>query len=170
MCVVVAGSTGGLQDDDGAEVELRAGRDAEDVPHAGIARPHERAQERRISIEPRVQVIRHGQDHVAVGDAGQESSSDKLGPAVGVDLGAGQAEAGLAGEGDSTSFSAGQATVLHKAHLLRIAAVQHLLDGCVAGWDIEARIDDLEVIPVIPEDLLERGLVDAFHGRAVLAG
>jgi len=57
VCVVVAGSTGGLQDDDGADVEIHAGGDAEDVLHAGIAGPHERAKEGRISIEPRVQVI-----------------------------------------------------------------------------------------------------------------
>ena len=111
-----------------------------------------------------MQEVWHGQDHVAVGHAGQETSADEVGPSVGIDFGTGQAKAGLAGEGNPAGLSARQAAVLYKAHRFGVAAVQHFLDGVVVVWTVVARVDIREAIPMVFEDLLEGLLVDAFHG------
>ena len=161
--VIVAGSTGGLQDDDSADVEVYTGVGTEDILQTCVTRLNERAEERGVSIEPRVKKVRHGKDHVTIGYAGQESSADEVCPSVSIDFCAGQTEAGLAGKGNAASFSTGHAAVLHETHLFRVAAVQHLLDGLVIVRAVIAGIDGLEIIPMVFEDSFEGSFVDVSY-------
>ena len=162
--VVVAGSSRGLEDDNISYIELDAGAGVENIFEAGMACPHERTEQCKVAKEPCSKELRHGQDHMAVSYAGQEASSDEIGPAVGIDLGTRQAKAGLAGEGNATYFSTVAASVLNKAHLFGIAAVEHFLDGVVVIRAVKSWISLLKRIPMIVENLFEGVFVNAFHG------
>ena len=162
--VVMAGSSGGLQNDDVSDVELNAGAGGENVFETGMSSPHQRTEQFGIAIKPLSQGFRHGQDHMAVSDTGQEASSDEVGPSVGIDLGTREAKAGFAGEGNAACFSTGAASVLNKAHLLGIATVKHFLDGVVVIRAIKSWLSQLKCIPMMVENLLECVFVNAFHG------
>ena len=60
MGVVVAAASSRLQDDDGADVQLGAGRGAKDVLQASLAGPHQATEKGRISIKPGVEEVGHG--------------------------------------------------------------------------------------------------------------
>ena len=159
----MAGSTGGLEDDNISNIELDAGAGVENVFETGITCPHERTEQRRVAKEPGSKELRHGQDHMAVSDTRKETPSDEIGPSVGIDLGTRQAKAGFAGEGNAAYFSTVAASVLNKAHLFGIAAVEHFLDSVVVVGTVKAWTKLFKRIPMIVENLFERVFVNAFH-------
>ena len=64
-------------------------------------------------------------------------------------------------------------TVLYKAHLFRVAAVQHFLHCLVVFWAVVERMDLLELIPVVLKNTLKGFLVNTFRGsplRTTIAG
>ncbi len=164
MGVVMAGSSGGLEDNNISHIELDAGAGVENVFETLISCPHEGTEQFGITIKPGSQELGHGQDHMAVSDTRKETPSDEVGPSVGIDLGAREAKAGLAGEGNAAYFSTGAASVLNKAHLFRIAAVEHFLDGVVVIRAVKSWMVLLKRTPMIVENLLERVFVNTFHG------
>jgi hypothetical protein len=101
---------------------------------------------------------------MSICDTRQQSSSDEVRPPVSVDLCAGKAKAGLAGESDSACFSTVAATVLHKAHLSRVTAVKHFLDSFGVVRAAKMWIKLSKGVPVIIEYLLECVFIYAFHG------
>ena len=103
---------------------------------------------------------------MAVSDTRKETPSDEVGPSVGIDLGTRQAKAGFAGEGNTAYFTTVAASVLNKAHLFGIAAVEHFLDDRLIVGRIVARMPRLEQRPVVAEDLLERFFTDWHHRPA----
>jgi len=165
--VVMAGSSGGLENNNVSHIEFNPGAGVENVFETGMTCPHEGTEQGGVAKEPGSQELRHGQDHMAISDAGQEASSDEISPAVGINLGTGKTEAGFAGKGNSAYFSTVAASVLDKAHLFRIAAVEHFLDSLVVVRTIKAWPELLKRIPVIRENLLECFFVNAFHGYSL---
>jgi hypothetical protein len=129
--VVMAGPSGGLKHDDVSDVQVHPGAGPENIFEAGMSGPHEGTEPFGITKEPEPKTFRHGQYDMAIGDTGQQASADEVGPSVGVSLSTGQAEAGFAGKSDTSYFAAVAASVLDKPHLIRIAAVEHFLDGVV---------------------------------------
>ena len=169
MGVVDSRSPGGLQDNDGSDVEIDpfcAG--FQDIEQASVSGSHERGkQDVRVAVEPEAERLRNRQDDVAVDDPGQHASADEVHPLVRVDLGAGEAEGGLAAEGNAAGFAAGSATVLCEAHFFGIAAIEHLLNHFVmVASAVVQRVSRHERIPVVMEDLLEGAFVDVgFHSQ-----
>jgi len=164
MRVVMAGSSCGLQDDNVADIELDRSTSVENVFETGIARSHEWTEQCGVAKKPDSQELRHGQYHMSISYARQQSSSDKVCPAVGINLGTGKTKAGLAGESNSAYFSTVAASVLNKAHLVRIAAVKHFIDGLVVVRAIKAWTELFECIPMVVKDSFECVFIDAFHG------
>ncbi len=162
--VVMAGPAGSLQNDNVADIKVNTSIGPQDILQTGMTCPHEWAEQIAIAIEPGVKEIRHGQDDMLVCYTGYEPSSDVIGPSIGVDFGARQTEAGFTCEGDAAGFSTKWATVLYKAHLFRVAAVQHFLHCLVVFWAVVTRIKFLELIPVALKNTLKGVLVNAFHG------
>ena len=162
--VVMAGSSRGLEDDNISNIELDAGAGVENIFETGITCPHERTEQFGVTIKPGSKELRHGQDHMAVSDTRKETPSDEIGPSVGIDLGTRQAKAGFAGEGNAAYFSTVAASVLNKAHLIGIAAVEHFLDSVVVVGTVKAWTKLLKRIPVIIENLFKCVFVNAFHG------
>ena len=162
--VVMSGSSCGLQDDNVADVECDPSASVENVFETGIARSHEWTEQCGVSKKPDSEKLSHGQYHMAVRDARQQSSRDKVCPAVDINLGTGKTKAGLAGERNSAYFSAGAASVLNEAHLVGIAAAQHFIDSLVVVRMIKAWMVLFECIPMDAKDSFERVLIDAFHG------
>ncbi|MFH1884399.1 MAG: hypothetical protein ABIL62_17015, partial [Planctomycetota bacterium] len=138
MRVVMSGTSCGLQDDNVSDVEFDTGASVENVFETGIARSHEWTEQCGVAKKPDSEKLRHGQYHMAISYAGQQSSRDKVCPAVGINLGTGKTKAGLAGESNSAYFSTGAASVLNKAHLVGIAAAKHFIDSLVAVRIIKA--------------------------------
>ena len=165
--VVMTGSSSGLENDDVSDVEFYTGAGVENIFETGITCSHERAEQCGIAVKPYSQELRHGQYDMTISYAGQEPSADEVGPSVGIALSTGKTEAGFAGEGDTPYLSAVATSVLHKAHLVGIAAVEHFLDGIVVIRTVETWIGLLKRIPMIIENLLKRVFVNAFHGCSV---
>ena len=164
MRVVISGASCGLQDDDVSDVEFDTSAGVENVFETGIARSHEWTEQCRIAKKPDSEKLRHGQYHMAISDARQQSSRDKVCPAVGINLGTGETKAGLAGERNSAYFSAVAAFVLNKAHLVGIAAAKHFIDSLVVVRIIKAWMVPFKCIPMVVKDSFECVLIDAFHG------
>ena len=164
MGIVMAGTACGLEDDDVSDVELYAGASVENIFETGITCPHEWAEQFGITIKPGLKELRHGQDHMAVSDTPKETPSDEVSPSVGIDLGTRQAKAGFAGEGNAAYFSTVAASVLNKAHLFGIAAVEHFLDSVVVVGTVKAWTKLFKRTPMIVENLFERVFVNTFHG------
>jgi len=162
--VVMAGASGSLQHDDGSDVQVDTGAGLENILEAGMSGPHEGTEPLGVAKEPEAKRFRHGQHDMAIGDPGQQASADEVGPSVGVSLGTGQAEAGFAGKGDPSYFTAVAASVLDKPHLFGVTAVKHFLDGIVVVGTVKLGMHLLKRIPVIVENLLECVFVNAFHG------
>ena len=101
---------------------------------------------------------------MSISHARQKPPADEVCPSVGIDLGTGKTKARLAGESDTTYLSAVAASVLDKAHFLRITAVEHFLDSFVIFGITKAWTELLKCIPVIIENLLKCVFVNAFHG------
>jgi len=161
--VVMAGPSGGLQHDDGSDVKLIAAAGGKNVFEAGMSGPHERTEPFGVTKEPKAKTFRHGQHDMAIGNTGKQTSADEVGPSVGVSLGTGQAEAGFAGKGDASYLAAVTASVLDKAHLFGIAAVQHFLEGIVIIGTVKFGMRLLKGIPVLVENLLECVFVNTYH-------
>ena len=139
----------------------------ENIFDTGMSCPHEWAEQFWITKKPDTKELRYSQDYMSIGYPRQQSLRDEFSPSVSIDLCAGKAEAGFAGESNTACLSAVAATVLHKAHLFWIAAVEHFLDcfvviGTIKGWSKLSK-----GIPVIMEYLLECVFVDSFHGRSL---
>ena len=164
MRVVMAGSSCGLQDDNVADVEFDPSARVENVFETGIARSYEWTEQCGVAKEPDSEILRHGQYHMAIRDARQQSSRDKVCPAVGIHLGTGKAKAGLAGERNSAYFSAGAASVLNKTHFVGIAAAKHFIDRLIVVRIIKAWMVLFKCIPMVVKDSFEGVLIDAFHG------
>ena len=162
--VVVAGSSCGLQDDNVADIELDRSTSVENVFETGIARSHEWTEQCGVAKKPDSQELRHGQYHMSISYARQQSSSDKVCPAVGINLGTGKAKAGLAGESNSAYFSTVAASVLNKAHLIRVAAAKHFIDRLVVVRIIKVWTRLFKCIPMVVKDSFECVFIDAFHG------
>ena len=167
--VVMAGSSGSLENDDVSDVEFDARAGVENVFETGMSCPHEGTEQFGITIKPCSQRLRHSQDHMAISDTRQEAPSDEVSPSVGIDLGTRQAKAGLAGEGNAAYFSTVAASVLNKAHLFGIAAVEHFLDSVVVVGTVKAWTKLFKRIPMIVENLFKCVFVNAFHGCSLRA-
>ena len=76
-----------------------------------------------------------------------------MGISVGIDLGTGKTKAGVAGKGNAAYFSTMAASVLDKAHFLRITAVEHFLNSLIIIRTVKARMELLKRIPMIVENL-----------------
>jgi len=168
MGVVVSGAAVGLQHDDGSDGQRGPGTGFHDVAQAVVSDLHEAAEQCGVAVEVFPEKLRHGEDLMAVRHVRQQSLADELGPVIGRDLGAGQAKARFAGEGDPAGFPTGAAAVLDIAHFLGVAAREHLLDDFVVLVPGIAGIGLSELVPVVPKDLLERGFVNPFHGTVPL--
>lgn len=164
MRVVMSGTSCGLQDDDVSDVEFDTSASVENVFETGIARSHEWAEQCGVAKKPDSEKLRHGQYHMAISYARQQSSSDKVCPAVGIDLCTGKTKAGLAGESNSAYLSTVAASVLNKAHLVRIAAAKHFIYSFVVVRIIKAWTELFKYIPVVVKDPFEGIFIDAFHG------
>jgi hypothetical protein len=162
--VVMAGSSGSLKNDNVSDIEFGTGAGIENIFEAGMSCLHEWTEQCGITIKPGSQELRHGQDHMAISNARQEPSTDEVCPSVGIDLGTGKTKARLAGESNTTYLSALAASVLDKAHLSRLAAVEHFLYGVVVVGTIKACMSLLKRIPMVAENLLKGVFVNAFHG------
>jgi hypothetical protein len=162
--VVMAGSSSGLQHEDVSDVKLSAAAGGKNVFETGMPGPHKGTEPFGVPKEPEPKTFRHGQYDMAIGDAGQQASANEVGPSVSVSLGTGQAEAGFAGKSDASYLAAVTASVLDKAHLLGIAAVEHFLNGIVIIGTVKFGMRLLKRIPVIVENLFERVFVNDFHG------
>ena len=169
MRVVDARSSSGLQNDDGADIEINAFRARfQDLAQAGVTGSHERGkQDVRIAIEPSAEKFWDGQDNMAVNNAGQHASANEIRPLFGMHLGAGEAKGGLATEGNAVGFTAMGAAVLREPHLLWVAAAEHFLDDFIVVPSAVVRaVRRRECVPVVTEDLFEGVLVDAgFHSQ-----
>jgi len=164
MRVVMSGPSCGLQDDDVSDVEFDPRTRVENVFETGMARSHERTEQCGVAKKPDSEALRHGQYHVAINYARQQASSDKVGPAVGIDLGTGKTKAGLAGESNSAYFSTGAASVLNKAHLVGVAAAKHFTNSLIVVRIIKAWMGLFKRIPMVVKDSFECVLIDTFHG------
>ena len=162
--VVMAGSPCGLENDDVSDIEFNSASGFKNVFEAGMSCSHEWTEQCGVTIKPCSQEFGHGQYDMTIGDAGQEPSADKVSPSFGVSLGAGQAEAGFTGKGDSSYFATLAAAVLDIAHLVGITATEHLRDGIVVVRMVKSWMRQLKLIPVIVKNLLEPVFVNAFHG------
>jgi len=160
----MAGPSRGLENHNISHIEFNPGAGVENVFETGMSCPHEGTEQGGVAKEPGSQELGHGQDHMAISDTRKETSSDEIGPAVGVNLGTGKTEAGFAGKSNSAYFSTVAASVLDKAHLFRIAAVEHLLNSFVVVGIVKAWPELLKRIPVIVENLLEYVFINAIHG------
>ena len=156
----MTGTSEGLQEHDHSDVEINTAGGAEDVLQASVAGLHEGVEELRISVEIDAERVRHGQDDVAVSDAGKEPPPDEVGPLVRVEFGTGEAKARLAGESDASGFPASDAAILHESRFFGIAAIEHLLDDGVVIGGVKTRVKSFEGFPMISEDLLESVFVD----------
>lgn len=93
MRVVIAGTSGGLEHDDGTDVELFAVTGCfEHIDQTIMSGSHERGEQGGGVGEPMAEEGGNGQDDMAIGDIGEQSSADELHPSVGVGLCAGEAE------------------------------------------------------------------------------
>ncbi len=164
MRVIMAGPSSGLENNNVSNIEFNAGAGVENIFKAGMSCSHERAEQFRITIKPGPEELRHGQYDMSICHAGQESPSNEVCPSVGMALGTGKTKAGLAGESNATCLSAFAASVLDKAHFLRVTATEHFLDSVVVIRTVKAWADLLKRIPVIIENLLKCVFVNAFHG------
>jgi len=165
MRVIMSGSSCGLQDDNVTDVEFfYPGASLENIFDTSVCCSHEWAEQFWITKEPDAKKLRHGQDYMSISYSRQQSSSDEICPSVGIDLCTGKTEAALTGESDSAYLSTVAATVLDKAHLFRIAAVEHFLDYVVIVRTVKVWMGLFKRIPVIVEYLLECVFVYAFHG------
>ena len=162
--VVMAGSSCGLKNDNVSDVEFCGCASLEDIFETGVTCSHERTEQCGIPVKPHMQEIRHCQYDVPISYPRQQTSADEVCPSVCIDFTAGKTEAGLAGEGDASGFTAVAASVLNKAHLVRIAAVEHFLNGVGVFRTVKAWMSLFKRIPVIAEDKLECVFVNAFHG------
>jgi len=138
MGVVMAGPSCSLQDNHGSYIEFFPGARFENVFEAGMTSFHQGAEQCGITIKPDSQRLRHRQDHMAIGNARQKTSSDEIGPTVSINGGARETKAGFAGKGNATRLAAMAASILDIAHLLRIAAVEHFLDSFIHVRTIKA--------------------------------
>ena len=165
--IVMAGSSGGLENNDVSDIEFNSASGLENIFETGVSCAHEWTEQCGIAIKPCSQEFGHGQYDMAIGDAGQKPPADKVSPSFGVSLSTGKAEAGFAGKGDSSYFAALAATVLDIAHLVGITTAEHLRDGIVVIRTVKSWVILLKLIPVIVENLLKGGFVNAFHGCSV---
>ncbi len=101
---------------------------------------------------------------MSISYAGQKPPADEIRPSVGIPLCTGKAEAGFAGESDTSYLSAVATFVLHKAHLVGIAAVEHFLHGIIVIGTVKAWTELLKRIPMSVKNLLKCVFVDTFHG------
>ena len=164
MGVVMSGASGGLENNNVSDIEFDTRAGVEDIFETGISCSHEWTEQSGITVKPYSQEFRHGQYDMTISYAGQQPSSDEVCPSVGISLCTGKAEAGFAGKGNASCFSTVAASVLYKAHLFRIAAVEHFLDSFVVVGTIKAWTKLLKRIPMVIENLLECVFINAFHG------
>ena len=164
MGVVMAGSSRGLENNDVSDVEFTSASGLENVFEAGMTGSHEWTEQCGVTIKPCSQKFGQGQYHMAIGDAGQKPSADKVGPSFGVSLGTGKAEAGFAGKGNPSYFAALAAAVLDIAHLVGITTAEHLRDGIVVVRTVKSWMSQFKLIPVIVKNLFKGIFVNAIHG------
>jgi len=166
MGVVMAGSSGGLENNDVSDVEFNSASGLENVFETGMTCPHEWTEQCGVTIKPCSQKFGQGQYHMAIGDAGQKPSADEVGPSLGVSLGTGKAKAGFAGKGNSSYFATLAAAVLDIAHLVGVTTAEHFLDGIVVIRRVKSWMSPLKLIPVIVENqnLFKGIFVNAIHG------
>ena len=164
MRVVMAGTPGGLKNDNVSEVEFCAGAGLENIFETGVTGSHKMAQQFRIAAKPYMEEVRHCQYDMPISYSRQQASADEVCPSVCIDLSAGKTKAGFAGKSDTSGFSAVAASVLDKAHLFRVAAVEHFLNGVIVIRTVKSWMGLLKRIPMIVEDMLECVFVNAFHG------
>ncbi len=162
MGIVMAGSPGSLENNDGSYIEFFPGVSLDNVFEAGMSSPYQGTEQCGVTKEPGSQKLWHRQDYMAVSNARQKAPSDEISPAVGINCGARQAKAGFAGKGNATRFSALAASILDKAHFFRIAAVEHFLYRVIVIGTIKAWSELLKRLPVIIENLFERVFVNIF--------
>jgi hypothetical protein len=168
MRVVMGGTSCGLKNYNVSDVECFTGAGLENIFETGVTCSDKMAQQFGIAIKPFMQEIRHCQHDMAIIYPRQQASADEICPSVGINFATGKAEAGFAGKSDTSGISAVAASVLYKAHLVRVAAVEHFLNGVGVIRVVKAPIKLFKRIPVIVEDILECVFVNAFHGYSLL--
>jgi hypothetical protein len=164
MWVVMSGPSSSLENNNVSNIEFNTGAGVENIYETAISSTHQRAKQCRVTIKPDTQELRHGQYDMSISHSWKEPPSDEVCPSVGIDLGTGKTKAGLAGESDTTFMSAFAASVLDKAHFLRVTAAEHFLDGFVVVGTVKAWAELLKRIPVIVENLLKGVFINVFHG------
>jgi hypothetical protein len=166
--IVIAGTPGGLEHDDGANIERNPGASFEKVDQAGMAGFHEwREEQVLVSVKPEPEEVGDSENDMSVGNAGDQSSGNEVCPLFGMWLCTGEAKGGFAGKGDAPLLSTIEATILCEPHLLRVPAVQHFLYDLIVVGRVVSWIHSLEAVPVIAKDLLERILVDMLHSASM---
>jgi hypothetical protein len=164
MRVVMSGSSSGLKNNNISDVEFTSAAGIDNIFETGMSCSHKRTEPFGIAKKPDSQELRHGQDYMSICNSREKASSNEVCPSVGVNLGTGKAKAGFTGKCNSTCLSAKAASVLDKAHLFRVTAVEHFLDGVVIIRAVKALVQMLKRIPVIKENLFKCVFVKAFHG------
>ena len=92
MRIVISGSAGSLQDNNGADIELDSSTGFEDIPQARMPYPYQLAEQFGVSVKPDVEELWNRQYDMTIDDPREETPTDELHPSVGIRLGAGEAE------------------------------------------------------------------------------
>ncbi len=162
--VVMAGSSRSLENNDVSDIEFNSASGLENVFETGMTCAHEWTEQCGVAIKPCSQEFGHGQYDMAIGDAGQKPSADKVSPSFGVSFGAGKTEAGFTGKSNASHFAALAAAVLDIAHFVGITTAEHLRDSLVVVRTVKFWMSQLKLIPVIVENLIKGVFVNAIHG------
>ena len=111
--IVIAGTPGGLEHDDGADIERNPGASFEKVDQAGMAGFHEwREEQVLVSVKPEPEEVGDSENDMSVGNAGDQSSGNEVCPLFGMRLCTGETKGGFAGKGDAPLLSTIEATIL----------------------------------------------------------
>ena len=80
MGIILAGTTGRLQHDVRADIEIDSGATAEYFLNTGVTCLHEGREQGWMAVEPAVQRLGHGQHDMPVGDPREQPATDEVDP------------------------------------------------------------------------------------------
>ena len=127
LWIVIAGSTGGLDDGDGANLQLTSGGttdDGHECVHGGF---DHLSREARMLLKVMAQLLWDGHDHMTVINSREQQRFHLANPVNRVRGPTPEAKAALATEGDDLLVATMWADKL-SITILRIATAEHLLD------------------------------------------
>jgi len=140
MRVPFPGATVGLRNDDGADMELSSGGNAEHLLEELKAGENERFDELANPIEPGAEKVRHGENDMSIDNTRKKALRNKVDPSVGVWDGTGEAEGTFTGKGDLLGVTTVKTPILSKAHFLRFPAIEHFLNDFIVVFGVVAWI------------------------------